>query len=304
VSTPISAGHFVCVLSTSALFRGWVFTCHQPQQITKGMTYLLDSRSLHLLFSRATGKHQAREGSVGVMDTETRRSAIEEVIAEYRSTLPIPLGSGLSEQETANRIYVAVTLQPSGLLAEGVRSRVRDVDAMCARAGVRHITSLIDNDILRESLDRCVLPYFSEPRGLLHDRGTWALSVLRGHDSDARTMWEDRTPDEAFDTLTVMTTSTDAAHWLVLNTNKGVPASNSYPDYATRCAVRLGLVEWSESFVTERLEAAFHTMLCASEEPDLLPALCYLARSTCRDDPSCSECRSFSSCWYLCSGFA
>lgn len=252
-----------------------------------------------------TGTAATVDGTVATaMNTVMRAESIHEVVADFRdSMLPVDLAEQLCARENANRIYVAVTLQPEGVLWQGIRDRVRCVDAVCARAGTKHVAALVDEEIISESLDKCALPFFGLPRGLLHDRMRWALSVLRGHQGDARTMWAGRTANEAHFTLTTTTTDRDAAHFLVLQA-LGSSADHDFPENAMRCAVRLGLVGFEESFANDRLEAAFFTLLEEANNPDLLPALTWMSGATCYDDPNCGTCRAVMSCWYLSQGFA
>lgn len=244
------------------------------------------------------------------MDIETKNEVMKEVVSDYLdSMLPTSLTKEMLDQERANRIYLAVTTQPEGILWQGIRDRVRGIDAMCARLGRRHVARIGDDELISESLDKCLLPFCSDPSSV-HDRFRWGLAFLRGHNLDARTIWTGRTPDDAFTSLVMATTDKSAAHYLTLQVFER-HARHDFPEPAMRCAVRLGLVDWSESFVNERMESAFSTMLDAVNDTNALPALLFTAKTACLDSPDCSICRAALcgggqgyGCWFLNNGFS
>lgn len=242
------------------------------------------------------------------MDTETKNSTVVDLVNDYRNSMqPECLTAQLrSNPETANRIYLAVVTNPEGILWQGIRDRVRGIDGMCIRLGHRHVAYIDDEELAAESIDKCVLPFCHEPRSVVIDRFRWGQSYLRGHNRDIATVWHGRNDneiDEVFDLLTVACTDANAAHFLTLQVFQR-HARHSHPKAAMRCAVRSGLVGFEDSFIDERLEAAFCKMLDEANDPDLLPALAYAARTSCHDDPLCQTCAAWSGCWYLSSGYA
>lgn len=238
------------------------------------------------------------------MDTDLKLTVIGDIIDDFRSSMqPENLTERLRDPETANRIFLAVTTQPEGILWQGIRDRLRGMNAMCSRLGHRHIAYIDDAELIEESLEKCVLPFCSEPRSVVRDRFRWGQSFLKGHDRDITTVWSNREPDEAFESLRIACTDTDAAHYLTLQVFER-HASKDYNDYVKRTAVRLGLVCFADSIDESRLEHSFREMLDEADEPDLMPALSFAARTTCKDDPNCSACRAWNGCWYLSRGFA
>jgi hypothetical protein len=237
------------------------------------------------------------------MNTKTRQNGIEQVLSDFRAcTLAEGLGSRLLAQEDANRIYLGVTLQPEKVLWQGLRNRVSLVDALCACAGVRHVAALVDDELIMDCADKCIMPYVDMPFQITRDRLRWGMGVLRGQQGDIRRLFADRDADTLFGTMKMMTTDEDAAHFIVLQA-LGEPASHSYPSRAMRCAVRLGWLDFADTFVDERLEAAFHTMLAEANEPQLLMGLTWMASLVCQDDPACGKCRAFADCRFLSEGF-
>lgn len=237
------------------------------------------------------------------MNTETRLNGIEQVLADFRAcTQAECLHARLLVREDANRIYLGVTLQPEKVLWQGLRDRVSIVDALCACAGVTHVAALVDEELIMDCADKCVLPYIDMPFQVTRDRLRWGFGVLHGQQGDIRRLFLDRDPDTAWGTLKMMTTDGDAAHFLVLEA-MGKPASHSYPSRAMRCAVRLGWLDFADSFDTKRLETAFYRLLNEAGEPQLLEALTWESSLICQDDPSCQNCRAFADCHFLCQGF-
>lgn len=237
------------------------------------------------------------------MNIQTRQNCIQQVLSDFRAcTLATSLRSRLLDQEDANRIYLGVTLQPEKVLWQGLRGRVSLVDCLCASAGVRHVAALVDDELIMDCADKCIMPYVDMPFQVTRDRLRWGMGVLHGQQGDIRRLFAGRDADTLFGTMKMMATDEDAAHFLVLEA-LGVPASHSYPSRAVRCAVRLGWLDFADAFVEERLEAAFHLMLTEVEEPQLLMALTWMASLVCQDDPMCGKCRAFADCRFLCKQF-
>lgn len=237
------------------------------------------------------------------MDTSTQLLGIEQVLADFRAcTQAESLHTRLLDQEQANRIYLGLTLQPEKVLWQGLRDRVSIVDALCACAGVNHVAALVDDEMIMDCADKCILPYTDMPLQMTRDRLRWGFGVLHGQQGDIRRLFLNRDPDTAWGTLKMMTTDENAAHFLVLEA-LGEPASRSFPTWAMRVAVRLGWLDIADAFVDERLEAAFYRLLVEAREPQLLMALAWMGTLVCQEDPACGNCRAIMDCYFLCQGF-
>jgi len=239
---------------------------------------------------------------------EDAATALSVICADYRAMFVPPRfeRQDFADQERANRSFCAIGLAGSDALFIGADRILDHLDALCRVAGARTILSLADNPILEDLAPRLLgfVCHDAESELLPHLR--WLLAAIRGRAGDISSVWREKSPEDALAVFGYLYKHGSPAYVLIREATGVRPATVSPSADATECAIRLGLVSWTDEILSHHgAQSAFRAVLDDFEDDIAWEATEWFSRIQCCSSPfspRCQTCNVFNSCEALALG--
>lgn len=185
---------------------------------------------------------------------ENAAAALSVICRDYRVSHISP-HLGTSEEwsvpESAARWFIAVGLAGHNALFHGAQRIREHVDALCRAASTKEVRTLATNPLMEDLAPRVLGLFSPDGEAELVSHLQWLLAVVNDRAGDVTSLWRDREPQDAFESLTRLYKS-DISAYIVIRQVTGVRSHASISPDALAAATRLNLVSWTESVLDER----------------------------------------------------
>lgn len=183
---------------------------------------------------------------------ENTAAALSVICSAFRASfVPPALDIDWTDTERANRGFVAFGLAGDNSLHRGAQRILEHLDALCRVCATEQIATLTKNPMYEDLAPRTLGLVTPQGEADIVAHLQWLVAVINGRAGDIASLWRDRDPHEAFESLSRLYKASVPAY-VLLREAVGVRSHANPSADAVFMATRLGLVSWTEAVLDER----------------------------------------------------